>query len=114
MTEGMLQMSTRESSRLKTIGQVEAGQVSLRQAAVKMGMSYRQAKRLWKRYREGGDSAVVHRARGVTPNNQIPLEVKRQILGRYQEVYRGFGPTLACEKLVEEDGLRGVAWVYPS
>lgn len=109
MTEGMLQMSTRESSRLKTIGQVEAGQVSLRQAAAKMGMSYRQAKRVWKRYREGGDSAVVHRARGATPNNQIPLEVKRQILGRYREVYRGFGPTLACEKLVEEDGLRAVS-----
>jgi molybdenum-dependent DNA-binding transcriptional regulator ModE len=109
MKEGMLQMSTRESSRLKTIGQVEAGQVSLRQAAAKMGMSYRQAKRVWKRYREGGDSAVVHRARGGTPNNQIPLEVKQQILGRYREVYRGFGPTLACEKLVEEDGLRAVS-----
>ena len=109
MTEGMLQMSTRESSRLKTIGQVEAGQVSLRQAAAKMGMSYRQAKRVWKRYRERGDSAVVHRARGAAPNNQIPLEVKQQILGRYREVYRGFGPTLACEKLVEEDGLPAVS-----
>lgn len=109
MTEGTLQMSTRESSRLKTLGQVEAGQVSVRQAAAKMGMSYRQAKRVWKRYREGGDSAVVHRARGACPNNQLPLEVKQQILDRYREVYQGFGPTLACEKLAEEDGLRAIS-----
>ena len=109
MTEGMLRMSTRESCRLKTLGQVEAGQVSVRQAAAKMGMSYRQAKRVWKRYREGGDGAIVHGARGQAPNNQIPLELKRQILERYREVYQGFGPTLACEKLVEEDGLRAIS-----
>ena len=109
MTEGTLRMSTRESCRLKTLGQVEAGQVSVRQAAAKMGMSYRQAKRVWKRYREGGDGAIVHGARGQAPNNQIPLELKRQILERYREVYQGFGPTLACEKLVEEDGLRAIS-----
>jgi hypothetical protein len=94
---------------LKTLGQVEAGQVSVGQAAAKMGMSYRQAKRVWKRYREVGDSAVVHRARGQAPNNQIPPELKRQILNRYREVYQGFGPTLACEKLVEEDELRPIS-----
>jgi hypothetical protein len=109
MTEGTLKMSTRESSRLKTLGQVEAGQVFVRQAAAKMGMSYRQAKRVWKRYRERGYGAIVRGARGQAPNNQLPLELKRQILERYREVYRGFGPTLACEKLVEEDGLRAIS-----
>lgn len=109
MREGTLQMATRESSRLKTLGQVEAGQVSVREAAAKMGIGYRQAKRVWKRYRECGDVAVVHRGRGQAPNNQIPLELKQQILDRYREVYQGFGPTLACEKLVEEDELRPIS-----
>ncbi len=102
-------MSTRESSRLKKLSQVEAGQVTLREAAAKMGLSYRQARRVWKRYREGGDGAVVHRARGAAPNNQIDEQVKRQILDRYREVYQGFGPTLAREKLIEEDGLRPIS-----
>jgi hypothetical protein len=102
-------MSTKESYRLKTLAQVESGRLSVREAAAKMGMSDRQAKRVWKRYREGGDAAIIHRARGVAPNNQVPLELKSRILARYREVYVGFGPTLACEKLVEEDGLRAIS-----
>jgi hypothetical protein len=109
MTEGMLQMSKRETSRLKTLARVESGEICVREAAAKMGIGYRQAKRVWKRYREGGDAAVGHRARGQAPNNQIPQEVRRQILDRYREVYQGFGPTLACEKLVEEDGLQAIS-----
>jgi hypothetical protein len=109
MTEETLLMSKRELSRLKVLAQVQGGQICLREAAGKLGMSYRQAKRVWKRYREGGDTAVVHRARGVAPNNQIPQESRKKILDRYREVYQGFGPTLACEKLVEEDGLRPIS-----
>ena len=53
----------------------------------------------------GGDSS---RPWGPS-NNQLALEVKQQILDRYREVYQGFGPTLACEKLAEEDGFRAIS-----
>jgi hypothetical protein len=72
-------------------------------------VSHRQAKRLWRRYREGGEQAVIHRGRGRRSNNHIQTEVKQQILDRYREVYEGFGPTLAAEKLVEEDGYRPIS-----
>jgi transposase len=91
------------------MSQIQEGFLTVREASEKLGVSYRQAKRLWKRYREGGDKALLHRRRGVAPNNRIDAELKGKILARYQEAYGGFGPTLACEKLVEEDGFAPVS-----
>jgi len=86
------------------LSKVKAGQISLLEASEKLDIGYRQCKRLWKRYREGGERAIIHRARGGKPNNQLDLELKSKIVARYRETYKEFGPTLACEKLQEEDG----------
>lgn len=94
---------------MEAFGRVRDGLYTVRVASEKLGISYRQTKRLWKRYREGGDSALRHRGRGVTPNNHIEVELKDKIVARYREVYQGFGPTLALEKLVEEDGFAPVS-----
>jgi transposase len=56
---------------MEAFGRVRDGLYTVRVASEKLGISYRQAKRLWKRYREGGDSALTHRGRGVAPNNHI-------------------------------------------
>jgi transposase len=105
----MLEMSAVDRQRMIILSKVKGRQISLREAAEKLGVGYRQCKRLWKRYREGGERAIVHRARGVKPNNQLDLELKRKVLTRYQEAYLEFGPTLACEKLVEEDGFAPIS-----
>ena len=47
-------MSSKELRRAGVLARVESGELKLVNAAVMMGMSYRQSKRLWKRYREGG------------------------------------------------------------
>jgi len=94
-----MQVLSRVKDRLITVGR--AGEL--------LGVSHRQAKRLWKRYREGGEGAVIHGGRGARSNNCIDAEVKRQVLDRYREVYEGFGPTLAVEKLVEEDGFQAIS-----
>ena len=109
MKEGMLQMSAEDRRRMIVLSKVNAGQISLREASEKLGIGYRQCKRLWKRYREGGERAILHRARGVKPNNRLDVELKGRIVARYRETYREFGPTLACEKLEEEDGLPPVS-----
>jgi hypothetical protein len=46
-------MSSKELRRAGVLGRVESGELKLVDAAVLMGMSYRQSKRLAKRYREG-------------------------------------------------------------
>jgi hypothetical protein len=50
---GRTAMSSKELRRAGVLARVESGELKLVDAAVLMGMSYRQSKRLAKRYREG-------------------------------------------------------------
>ena len=54
-------MSKREMIRAAVLAQVESGAWTLVQAAEQMELSYRQAKRLWKRYSKYGGAAVKKR-----------------------------------------------------
>lgn len=56
-------MSARELSRVQVLGRVKAKSLALFDAAVLMGVGYRQAKRLWRRFRRGGAKALRHRSR---------------------------------------------------
>ena len=46
--------------RFRMMGLVEVGRINLREAAGKMGLSYRQAKRIWKRVRAKGAQGLMH------------------------------------------------------
>jgi len=48
----------------------------------------------------------VSKRRGQPSANQLDEKVKRKALNLLHGKYKGFGPTLACEKLVEQEGLR--------
>lgn len=109
MREGTLLMSRKDCRKVQVLSRVKEKLITVRRAGEMLGLSHRQAKRLWKRYREGGEQAVIHRGRGARSNNFIDPQVKQQLLDRYREIYQGFGPTLAVEKLVEEDHLRPIS-----
>jgi hypothetical protein len=47
----------------------------------------------------------VSQRRGQASHNQLDEKVKRKVLNLLQGKYKGFGPTLACEKLVEVEKL---------
>jgi predicted DNA-binding protein (UPF0251 family) len=47
-------MSQKQLQRFRVVGLVESGRITLEEAAVKIGVSYRQAKRICKRIREKG------------------------------------------------------------
>lgn len=97
-------MSAKERRRLVVLSELKAGKLKLVEAAVAMGVSDRQAKRIWRRYRQTGDAGLVHRSRGRPGNRRKPAAVKARILKRYAERYVDFGPTLAAEHL-EKEGL---------
>ena len=71
-----------------------------------LDVSVRQVKRLLRNYRQGGASGLVSQRRGKSSNHQISAEVKQKVLDFLKGKYRGFGPTLACEKLVEVEGVK--------
>ena len=99
-------MTWNERDRLAMFRQVEARQITLVEAAERLSMSYRQVKRMWKRYRELGDGGVVHGLRGRSSNNAPARDARRErALAWYRERYMGFGPTLAAEQLAEREGL---------
>ena len=100
--EGHLLMNGQERERLKLFERVKRGELSLREAAEICGLSYRQTRRLHKRYREGGDRGLLHRGRGQPSNRARSAVFKATVLARYQERYPDFGPTLAAEKLALE------------
>lgn len=102
-------MSKRELSRVEVLARVKSRQLRLINAAVLMGVSYRQAKRLWKRYRAEGAAGLKHRSAGRRSNRAYGEGLRQRVLGLVREKYGGavgerFGPTLAAEHLRSEDG----------
>ena len=66
-------MSSKELRRAGVLARVESGELKLVSAAVMMGMSYRQSKRLVKRYREGGLSHSLGDCGTLTTNRTFHL-----------------------------------------
>jgi hypothetical protein len=99
----LLVMSDQERDRLDVMGRVKRKELSVVEAAGLLGLSLRQARRVWKRFAANGAAGLVHGLRGRAANNAIPAEVRARVVKRHQERYADFGPTPACEKLAAED-----------
>jgi hypothetical protein len=101
-------MSEREMSRAAVLARVKGGSWTLVEASERMGVCYRQGKRLWKRYDEEGAAGLAHRSAGRTSNRGKPPKLKTKALRLIREKYSGevgerFGPTLVAEHLLLED-----------
>src|SRR6266852_1958857 len=101
-------MSCKELRRAGVLARVESGELKLVDAAVMMGMSYRQSKRLAKRYREGGTKGLKHGSAGRESNRRKPKKFRERVLRLVGKKYSGeegerFGPTLAAEHLASDD-----------
>ena len=101
-------MSIKERQRLVVLNRVKRKEegLTLVEAAELMRVSYRQAKRLWRRYRLRGDAGLVHGLRGRPSNGGSRRQEDRErALGLYQQKYGDFGPTLAAQCLQEREHL---------
>ena len=83
------------------------------EAAERLELSYRQAKRLYQRYKQGGTSALQHGNAGRSSNRGQTATVARARVELVRERYgggeaNGFGPTLAAEHLAAEHGLKSI------
>ena len=83
---------------------VKAKELSQVQAAELLGLCYRQAKRVWRRYQDQGDPGLVHRLRGELGLRHKPLTLRVQVLARcaLRNAMPDFGPTLLAEELAKE------------
>jgi transposase len=104
-------MSKGELRRVEVLARVRSKQLRIVDAGRLMRVSYRQAKRLWKRYREEGAAGLKHRSAGQPSHHAHDGKFRKKVLQLVREKYGGsvgerFGPTLAAEHLVSEDGLK--------
>ena len=105
---GRIGMSVRELRRVEVLARVKSKTLKVVDAASLVGVSYRQAKRLWKRYREEGAKGMRHRSAGRASPRAKPARFRRRVMKLVREKYgesegERFGPTLAAEHLASED-----------
>jgi transposase len=98
-----LLMTQNERDRLVALKKTKKKLITQKQAAAEIGVSERQVRRLLRSLKERGDQAVIHAARGQTSNRKIAEELEQRAIEILsQDVYRGFGPTLAAEYLAKQ------------
>ena len=104
-------MSAKELARGGVLARVAAGALSVKSAAAVMDVSYRQAKRLYRRYRLEGAPGLKHRSVGRRSNASRDAAERERVLALIRDKYSGpiderFGPTLAAEHLASEDDVQ--------
>jgi hypothetical protein len=93
-------MTQRDRDRLVVLKKAQKKLITQAQAARELDISARQVRRQLRALKARGDKAVLHGLRGRPSARRISRAKREQIVAILsQEVYRGFGPTLASEYL---------------
>src|SRR5260370_6681705 len=104
-------MSEKELRRVEVLARVVSGELRLGDATVLLQVSYRQAKRLARRYRQGGPAALRPGRAGRLSNPGTPPQRRQQVLALGREKYfrsaeGRFCPPLEAGHFAGEDALR--------
>ena len=99
-------LSQEQMQRFQVMSLVGAGKITLKEAAEKIGRSYRQAKRIWKRVKEEGAKGVIHGNTGKPSNHRTAEELQEKVLQLSQNRYGMFNDTHFTEMLTEREEIR--------
>ena len=94
-------MSQKEVDRAFSLSKVRQNQITLKQAAHVMGLSYAQTKRLWARYKKEGPKGLISKKRGRKSNRAVSQEERKRIAQIIEANYRECSPLFTSEKLAE-------------
>ena len=99
-------MSQRDRDRLVVLKKAQKKLITQQQAAEELGLTERQIRRLLGKLKESGDKAVIHGLRGRKSNRRGAEETRQEAVRILsQDMYKGFGPTLAAEYLLNKHEL---------
>jgi transposase len=98
-------MSQKEVHRAHVFQQVAQHKLSLVEAAAMINLSYRQAKRINRRFLAEGLAGLVHRTRGRPAANALDPALAARILQLRQDKYVDFNDTHFTEMLDEIEGI---------
>jgi len=106
VAQELVKMSSKELDRLAIIRRVVEGPLTQAKAGELIGLSERQVRRLCTAFEECGPAGLVSGKRGLPSNRRLPEELRSSAIEIVRERYCDFGPTLACEKLLELHDVR--------
>ncbi len=101
----IIEMSQGELSRRHVIRKAIEGLLKQKEAGELLSLSDRQIRRLIKKVRGEGDVGIIHKSSGKPSNRSLPKKIRGKAIKAYRERLKGFGPTLASEKLFELEGI---------
>jgi len=102
----VVNMSKRELTRAEVLQRLKDKRLKQAEAASMLDISLRHIKRLLSAYSKLGPEALISKRRGKASNHQLPQKTKLRAIKLIQTYYSDFGPTLACEKLLELHNLK--------
>jgi len=103
-TEKIL-MGEKQLQRWHLIKMAEVGKITLKEAGEKMGVSYRQTKRIRRSVKQHGMKALVHGNCGRPSNHRLEESLREKVIKLSKEVYWDFNDTHFTEKLRECEGI---------
>ncbi|HEX2211516.1 MAG TPA: ISNCY family transposase [Longimicrobium sp.] len=96
----MLNLSQNDRDRVVVLHQVQQRQLSISEAARRLGVGVRHMRRVLRRFEREGDGSVVHGLRDQPSNRRIADGTREAALARARDpLYHDFGPTLLSEHL---------------
>jgi transposase len=105
MEEETVTLGRAEQKRALVLNQVLEGRMTQREAALVLGLSVRQVKRLTARYRVVGPAGLVHGNRGRTPWQAVAPDLAARVVALAQSRYAGLNQQHLTEKLAAEEGI---------
>ena len=99
-------MTAREQRRAHVLARVIAGELKLWEAAVVLGLSVRQARRLKRALVREGPAALAHANRGRASPRRFSPTLRQHVVRLYQTIYRGLNHQRFCELLAEHEQLQ--------
>lgn len=99
-------MTQRERDRLVVLKKAKRKLITQAQAAEEIGVTERQIRRLLRALKQRGDRAVIHALKGKVSNRRMEHEKRDNVIRILSDdLYHGFGPTLASEYLRRRHGI---------
>lgn len=102
----IIEMTQIEIKRCEILKMAEEKKIIQKTGAQQMKVSDRHFRRLLRRYKRDGPAGIISGHRNKPSNNQITPEKRKVIVDKLEAEYKGFGPTLASEKLWERNGVK--------
>src|SRR2546427_11653424 len=98
-------LSRKELHRPGLLKALWGGRVPTRRVANALGVSFRQTRRLRRRFEAGGAAALAHRGRGRPSPRRLAVQTRDTAIGLMTTRYVGFNDSHLTEKLREQHGL---------